>query len=55
MANQKEQAFHPTDDMYTTLFNGITDAKKKLAELTEFLDSLQEKTEQIYIEQDDNE
>ena len=28
----------PTQEMYTTLFNGITDAKKKLEELTDFLD-----------------
>ena len=41
-----------TQSMYTTLFNGITDAKKQLADLMKFLDSLQEQTEQLYIEQE---
>jgi len=43
-----------TQSMYTTLFNGITDAKKQLADLMKFLDSLQEQTEQLYIEQEND-
>lgn len=37
------------EKMYTTLFNGITDAVKKLEDLAVQLKELQEKAEDIYI------
>ena len=40
----------PTKEMYTTLFNGITDARNYLKAVDEMLDNLQQKAEQLYMD-----
>ncbi|MDO4618685.1 MAG: hypothetical protein Q4B31_04085 [Clostridia bacterium] len=39
-----------TTEMYTELFNAITDAENKLQEVMELLKEAQKKTEEMYIE-----
>ncbi len=38
-----------TEEMYLTLFNGITDAREKLTEAMKLLDDIQTKSEELYI------
>ena len=40
----------PTKEMYTTLFNGITDARNYLKAVDEMLDNLQQKAEELYMD-----
>ena len=40
----------PTQEMYTTLFNGITDARNYLKAVDELLDNLQQKAEELYMD-----
>lgn len=54
MSKTNEAEFKPTPQMYTTLFNGITDARKYIKAIDELLDNIQQKAEQLYIEQEKN-
>jgi len=40
----------PTKEMYTMLFNGITDARNYLKAVDEMLDNLQQKAEELYMD-----
>lgn len=50
MDDSKENVFQPTVEMYTTLFNGITDARNCLRAVDDMLNNIQQKAEQLYIE-----
>ena len=45
--------FKPTPEMYTKLFNEITDVQEELLKLAERLKNIQIETEEIYINNED--